>query len=107
MISFPEVKVNLGLEVLRKRPDGYHDLRMIMQTVKLYDQVTLSMTRSPGVRVKSNLRYLPADKRNHAYQAAQMLMEEFGITSGVSGYSAIRKSSRFCRNRYTVKFLHT
>ena len=76
-------KINLGLDVVGKRPDGYHDLRMIMQTVKLHDQIALTVTRSPGVRVKSNLRYLPADRRNHAYQAAQMLMEEFGITNGV------------------------
>ncbi len=75
-------KINLGLDVVGKRPDGYHDLRMIMQTVNLYDRVKLSMTRSPGVRVKTNLRFLPTDRANHAYQAAQMLMEEFGIKEG-------------------------
>lgn len=76
-------KINLGLDVIGKRPDGYHDLRMIMQTVSLYDRVKLSATKSPGVRMKTNLRFLPTDKGNHAYQAAQMLIDEFGITAGV------------------------
>ena len=75
-------KINLGLDVIGKRPDGYHDLRMVMQTVSLYDSVTLTATRSPGVRVKTNLKFLPTDKGNHAYQAAQMLIEEFGIKEG-------------------------
>ena len=76
-------KINLGLDVIGKRPDGYHDLRMIMQTIRLFDTVTLSSTRSEGVRIKTNLRYLPTDGSNHAYQAAQMLIEEFGIENGV------------------------
>jgi 4-diphosphocytidyl-2-C-methyl-D-erythritol kinase len=76
-------KINLGLDVVGKRPDGYHDLRMIMQTVRLFDRVKLSETRSSGVRMKTNLRYLPTDQGNHAVQAARMLMEEFRINSGV------------------------
>lgn len=76
-------KINLGLDVVRRREDGYHDLRMIMQTVRLFDRVKMSATRSTGVRVKTNLRYLPTDKGNHAYQAAHMMMEEFGIKGGV------------------------
>ena len=76
-------KINLGLDVIGKRPDGYHDLRMIMQTVRLFDRVKLSATRTPGVRMKTNLRYLPTDESNHAYQAASLLIKEFGISSGV------------------------
>ena len=76
-------KINLGLDVVGKRPDGYHDLRMIMQTVNLYDNIKLSVTKSPGVRMKTNLRFLPTDRANHAYQASQMLIDEFGIESGV------------------------
>lgn len=76
-------KINLGLDVIGRRPDGYHDLRMVMQTVRLFDRLKLSATRSAGIRVKSNLRYLPTDRSNHAWQAAQMLMEEFGISGGV------------------------
>lgn len=76
-------KINLGLDVVGKRPDGYHDLRMIMQTVRLFDRVKLFETTSSGVRMKTNLRYLPTDQGNHAVQAARMLMEEFRINSGV------------------------
>ncbi len=76
-------KINLGLDVVRRREDGYHDLRMIMQTIRLFDHVKMSATRSTGVRVKTNLRYLPTDKGNHAFQAAQMLLDEFNIKGGV------------------------
>ncbi len=76
-------KINLGLDVVRRREDGYHDLRMIMQTIRLFDRVKMSATRSTEIRVKTNLRYLPTDKGNHAFQAAQMMMEEFGIKGGV------------------------
>ena len=76
-------KINLGLDVVGERPDGYHDLRMIMQTVRLYDRVKLSATRSEGVRVKTNLGFLPTDRSNHAFMAAQMLIDEFGIKDGV------------------------
>ncbi|MBR1900925.1 MAG: 4-(cytidine 5'-diphospho)-2-C-methyl-D-erythritol kinase [Lachnospiraceae bacterium] len=76
-------KINLGLDVVRRREDGYHDLRMVMQTVKIYDRIRLSATRSGGVRLKTNLGFLPLDKSNHAYMAAQMLIDEFGIKDGV------------------------
>ena len=63
-------KINLSLDVIGTRPDGYHDLRMVMQSVRLSDQVTVSPTRAPGVRMKTNLRYLPADQTNLAARAA-------------------------------------
>lgn len=76
-------KINLGLDVVRRREDGYHDLRMIMQTIRLYDRVRLSATRSGGVRLKTNLGFLPTDQGNHAWMAAQMLLDEFAIKDGV------------------------
>lgn len=76
-------KINLGLDVVRRREDGYHDLRMVMQTVRLFDRVRLSATRSHGVRLKTNLGFLPTDQSNHASRAAQMLIDEFGIKEGV------------------------
>ena len=76
-------KINLGLDVVRRREDGYHDLRMIMQTVRLFDRIRLSVTRSGGVRLKTNLGFLPTDASNHACKAAQMLIDEFGIKDGV------------------------
>ena len=71
-------KINLGLDVVRRREDGYHDLRMVMQTVRLFDRIRLSVTRSGGVRLKTNLGFLPTDANNHACKAAQMLIDEFG-----------------------------
>ena len=76
-------KINLGLDVVRRREDGYHDLRMVMQTVRLFDRIRLSVTRSGGVRLKTNLGFLPTDANNHACKAAQMLIDEFGIKEGV------------------------
>ena len=76
-------KINLGLDVVRRREDGYHDLRMIMQTVRLFDRITIYATRSKGVKLKTNLGFLPSDRNNHAFKAAQMLIDEFGIKEGV------------------------
>lgn len=77
-------KINLGLDVVRKREDGYHEVRMIMQTVKLYDQIEIHRTDRQGIRVKTNLQYLPVNENNLVYQAAQLLMKEFRIEKGVS-----------------------
>lgn len=77
-------KINLGLDVLRKRPDGYHDLRMVMQTVNVYDRIIIRKAKMPGITVKTNLSYLPNDQHNLAYKAAALLMEEFGIREGIS-----------------------
>lgn len=64
-------KINLTLDVLRRRPDGYHDLRMVMQSVTLADTVTLRETETPGIQVKTNLTYLPNDGNNIAAKAAR------------------------------------
>lgn len=77
-------KINLGMDVLRRREDGYHEVRMIMQTVKMYDQILLQKRQQAGIRVKTNLHYLPSNENNLVYQAAKLLMEEFEIPGGVS-----------------------
>ena len=76
-------KINLGLDVLGRRENGYHDVRMVMQTIYLYDKVTLNKTEEPGIQLKTNLSYLPVDDKNIAYKAAKMLMEEFNIEDGI------------------------
>ena len=63
-------KLNLTLDVLGKRPDGYHDLRMLMQTVALADEITLTPQERPGVRVQTNLHFLPNNEKTLAAQAA-------------------------------------
>lgn len=76
-------KINLGLDVLGKRENGYHDVRMVMQTVYLYDQIWMVKTKEPGIRLSTNLFYLPVNENNLAYRAADLLMKEFGIQEGV------------------------
>lgn len=76
-------KVNLGLDVIRRREDGYHEVRMIMQTLQLFDRVTLEKRRKPGITLDTNLPFLPVNEQNIAYRAAAMLMEEFSIKDGV------------------------
>lgn len=77
-------KINLGLDVLGRRENGYHDVRMIMQTVYLYDEVTLEKREAPGITVASNLVFLPTDENNIAFRAAKILLDEFGEKHGVS-----------------------
>ena len=76
-------KINLGLDVLGRRENGYHDVRMVMQTVYLYDQIVITKTKQPGVKAETNLFYLPVDENNLACRAAKMLIDEFNITEGV------------------------
>ena len=77
-------KINLGLDVLGKRENGYHDVRMVMQTVYLYDRIDLKRTKTPGIRLKTNLFYLPENENNLAYQAAKLLIDEFHLKDGVA-----------------------
>ena len=76
-------KINLGLDVLGRRENGYHDVRMVMQTIYLYDNVTVEKTEEAGIHLECNLFYLPVDKTNIAYKAAKLLMDEFDIKEGV------------------------
>ena len=59
--------------------DGYHDVRMVMQTVYLYDQIRMEKTKKPGIELLTNLFYLPVNENNLAYQAADLLMKEFHV----------------------------
>ena len=76
-------KINLGLDVIRKRPDGYHDLDMIMQMVDVYDDVIIEKKAGEEIVVKADAAVLSNGKDNLAYMAAKMLFDEFGIKSGV------------------------
>ncbi len=77
-------KINLGLDVLRRREDGYHEVRMIMQTVRIFDRIQLIKQEKNGIRVRTNLYYLPANENNLVYKAANLLFEEFGLPGGLS-----------------------
>ncbi|WP_333677729.1 4-(cytidine 5'-diphospho)-2-C-methyl-D-erythritol kinase [Muricomes intestini] len=76
-------KINLGLDVLGRRENGYHDVRMVMQSIYLYDDVKIERTKKPGIEIKTNLYFLPVGENNIAYKAAALLLEEFRIKEGV------------------------
>lgn len=78
-------KINLALDVVGKRSDGYHDVRMVMQMTGMYDRLTLQADSGrPGIRLTTNLRYIPVDENNLAVKAAALLMNEAGVTDGLS-----------------------
>lgn len=76
-------KINLGLDIIGKRPDGYHDVRMIMQTIQMYDVLDIRKKEEPGISLSVNAPYIPSDERNLVYKAAKLLMDEFRIQEGV------------------------
>ena len=78
-------KINLGLDVLRKREDGYHDLRMVMQMTGMFDRISMfPRAGRPGISFRTNLPYIPANENNLAYRAAKLLMDEFEVNDGLS-----------------------
>lgn len=77
-------KINLGLDVLRRRPDGYHEVKMIMQTVDICDDLTFEKRGEPGIGFRIEGSELPADENNLVYRAAALLMEKRQIREGVS-----------------------
>lgn len=77
-------KINLGLDVLRRRPDGYHEVKMIMQTVDICDDLTFEKREEPGIGLRIEGADLPADKNNLVYRAAALLMEKRKPREGVS-----------------------
>ena len=77
-------KINLGLDVVGKRDDGYHEVRMIMQTIQMYDVLEIEKKKEPGIVLTTNIPYVPTDERNLVYKAAKMLMDEFDIKEGLT-----------------------
>ncbi|WP_342433803.1 4-(cytidine 5'-diphospho)-2-C-methyl-D-erythritol kinase [Neobacillus sp. FSL H8-0543] len=76
-------KINLSLDVLYKRPDGFHEVEMIMTTIDLADRVELTLLEENKIHILSHNRYVPDDQRNLAYQAAKLLKDRFNIEKGV------------------------
>lgn len=77
-------KINLGLDVVRRREDGYHEVRMVMQTIHLYDKLEIIKKKEEGITITSNLSYVPTNENNLVYKAGKLLIDEFGIKEGVS-----------------------
>lgn len=77
-------KINLGLDIVGKREDGYHEVRMIMQTIQMYDVLEIQKKRTPGISLSTNLPYIPTDEGNLVFRAAKLLMDEFHVEEGLS-----------------------
>lgn len=82
LILNSHAKINLTLDVVGRRPDGYHDVRMIMAQCGLCDTVLITKTTG-GITTRTNLGYLPRDERNTAYKAARLFFEHTGAAGGV------------------------
>ena len=76
-------KINIGLDVLRRREDGYHELKMIMQTVDICDDLLFEKMPQTGIVIRTDHEELPVDGNNLIYKAADLLFREKGITEGV------------------------
>ena len=76
-------KINLGLDVVRRREDGYHEVKMIMQTVKLFDKLNFTLRDDDKIVMKTNLDFLPVNEHNLVYKAVKLLKEEYHITQGM------------------------
>ncbi len=79
-------KINLGLDVLRKREDGYHEVHMIMQTVALFDELTFEKTEKQGITLATNHETIETDERNLIVKAAKLFLEYFSIEQGLNIY---------------------
>ena len=77
-------KVNLGLDVLGKREDGYHEVRMVMQTIGIYDRLILTKIPEEEIRITSNLAFLPVNENNLIYKAIKLLKDEYHFPGGIS-----------------------
>ncbi|MGN0317831.1 MAG: 4-(cytidine 5'-diphospho)-2-C-methyl-D-erythritol kinase [Lachnospira sp.] len=76
-------KINLGLDVLGKRDNGYHDVRMIMQTIGIYDRLIFTKLHENEIKIHTNLGFLPVNENNLIYKAIKLMQDEYGITGGV------------------------
>ena len=83
-------KINVSLDILGKRADGYHEMKMIMQTLDLHDGIYIKKIDKPRVKIVTSLLWLPTDQRNLAYRAAELLRQEYKINEGI--FINIRKN---------------
>lgn len=83
IIEKAPAKINLGLDVLYKREDGYHELEMIMSSVDLADHLSFKRLTNNQIVIETNKAFLPSDQRNNVYQAAAIIKERYGIKEGI------------------------
>lgn len=75
-------KINLSIDILRKRPDEYHEVEMIMQTISLYDVISLEIIDA-GIEIECDKKYIPQGERNIAYKAAKLLLDKYSLCKGI------------------------
>ena len=76
-------KINLGLDVIGKRDDGYHEVRMIMQTIELHDELVVDRTDEAKIDISTGRDDLSAGEDNLIHKAARLMMDEYGLTGGI------------------------
>ena len=75
-------KINLTLDILGKRPDGFHEVAMVMQTIGLHDTLVMEKTER-DIELSINVPWLKADEKNLAWRAAELIRQEYGLEGGV------------------------
>lgn len=96
MVSIIErapAKINLGLDVLGKREDGYHDLEMVMISIDLCDYVTVSPLKDDVIMIESDCPKMPINEKNDVYKVAKLIKSRYAISKGVSIF--LNKKFRF------------
>ncbi|MCO7025863.1 4-(cytidine 5'-diphospho)-2-C-methyl-D-erythritol kinase [Tetragenococcus halophilus] len=83
IIEKAPAQINLGLDVLYKREDNYHELEMVMSSVDLADHLSFEPLREDQIVIESNKAFLPSDQRNNVYQAAAIIKKRYGIVEGI------------------------
>lgn len=77
-------KVNLALDVLRRREDGYHDVKMVMQNLDIYDELTFSIVGDgDSITIETNKEGIPTDERNLIHKAIRLMFEEFSVSADI------------------------
>lgn len=76
-------KINLGLDITGRREDGYHEVSMIMQSVRLHDTLMFIRTRSPKIVISTDARFVPCGEGNLIYKAIELVRSEYGLKDGV------------------------
>lgn len=76
-------KINLGLDVIRRREDGYHEVKMIMQSLNIYDRLIITKIDKPEIIIETNRKYLPTNQDNLIYKAAKLMFDTYKVEGGV------------------------
>lgn len=76
-------KINLMLDVLHKRPDGFHEVEMVMTMIDLADRLEMSEQKRDTIIITSQAGYIPLDEKNLAFQAARLIKERYDVRKGV------------------------